>query len=425
MINTSRTALSDQIHHKIVDPARRGMTSPDSGEAFLSSHFSRLVTGASYNLGDLFWEYLSDPGEIMGQVGITIANSLESVFGNILGLQNNDIFVDVLIRTPYGNQWVFNLPLHTDAITTGKKNDILQGLQNGKSINVKIIYDGGKPSECTPVSYKFNAPTPEHVVAELNKIGYNSSLLTPSPDPTAGSAPSITGALGTSDIGGILGASNLGAIPNGNSPIGLTSSNSGGAFDCYPNQGSAGPGCPGPYPYRSIINSGAKAFGVSPKLVAAIMTVESHGFYKAIGHDRLPEDRGLGLMQIIPNTLYNEVLPGVQAKFPKISTDWRDPVMNIFCGCWYINNLNGYGYGQTWTIQAYNAGPGKDGHKYNPIFDPVYLNAVTPWLNAYQASSEALGGTKLQRRAEVSNPEVSNYGKQTANVAIGAGGAAA
>lgn len=99
----------------------------------------------------------------------------------------------------------------------------------------------------------------------------------------------------------------------------------------------------------AIIRRKAEAYGHDPKLIKAIVKVESD--YDVGAEGGIGE---IGLMQISPICLqeYNNVT-GL------VLTAWNlhDPITNLEIGCWYLHRLQKH-YGlDLWTsVRAYNCG---------------------------------------------------------------------
>jgi soluble lytic murein transglycosylase-like protein len=93
----------------------------------------------------------------------------------------------------------------------------------------------------------------------------------------------------------------------------------------------------------TIVAADARTSGVAPKLVAAMISVESHGDPSAISRAGAQ-----GLMQLMPDTATTY---GVRDAF--------DPEQNVGAGCRYIRDLlRRYHNNLSLALAAYNAGPG-------------------------------------------------------------------
>ncbi len=94
---------------------------------------------------------------------------------------------------------------------------------------------------------------------------------------------------------------------------------------------------------RRLVSSGARANGLPPDLVAAMVQVESHGDPAAISRSGAQ-----GLMQLMPDTAATY---GVMNSF--------DPESNVYAGCRYMRDLLArYHNNVPLALAAYNAGPG-------------------------------------------------------------------
>jgi len=94
---------------------------------------------------------------------------------------------------------------------------------------------------------------------------------------------------------------------------------------------------------QRLIRSQAMASRISPKLVSAVITIESHGDPSAIS-----STGAAGLMQLMPETA---AFYGVGNRF--------DPESNISGGCHYLRDLLArYHNNVSLALAAYNAGPG-------------------------------------------------------------------
>lgn len=92
-----------------------------------------------------------------------------------------------------------------------------------------------------------------------------------------------------------------------------------------------------------LVASGARANQISPKLVAAMVQVESHGDPAAVSRAGAQ-----GLMQLMPDTAATY---GVLNPF--------DPEENVLGGCRYMHDLLArYHRNVPLALAAYNAGPG-------------------------------------------------------------------
>ncbi|MBD5633494.1 MAG: lytic transglycosylase domain-containing protein [Candidatus Eremiobacteraeota bacterium] len=116
----------------------------------------------------------------------------------------------------------------------------------------------------------------------------------------------------------------------------------------------------------SIVDSGARASGLSTKLVSAMISVESHGDPSAISRAGAQ-----GLMQLMPDT---SVTYGVSNAF--------DPAANVSGGCRYMHDLlRRYHNNLDLALAAYNAGPG--------TVDAIHGVPAYPETRAYVARVSA------------------------------------
>lgn len=111
-----------------------------------------------------------------------------------------------------------------------------------------------------------------------------------------------------------------------------------------------------PFPYRSLVTGQARAHGLDPDWVAAVIRVES-GFRPAAVSRR----GAVGLMQLLPSTArWIAVQPGVGLSLPPAAVAARltDPAVNVQLGSWYLAYLWQRFHGSRFlATAAYNAGP--------------------------------------------------------------------
>ena len=106
-----------------------------------------------------------------------------------------------------------------------------------------------------------------------------------------------------------------------------------------------------PYPYRAAVAAAAADNGLDPRLVLAVMRVESRFDPDAVSHDG-----AVGLMQLTPSTAA-WVAGQRRQRTPFREIDLRDPAYNIAAGGWYLAYLRGsFGGRIIPAIAAYNAG---------------------------------------------------------------------
>ncbi len=119
-----------------------------------------------------------------------------------------------------------------------------------------------------------------------------------------------------------------------------------------------------------LVADNAKASGLSPQLVSAMIEVESHGDPSAISRAGAQ-----GLMQLMPDTATTY---GVVNAF--------DPYENVSGGCRYMHALLvRYHHNVALALAAYNAGPGSvDAAHGVPAFSETraYVSRVTAALHA-------------------------------------------
>jgi len=106
-----------------------------------------------------------------------------------------------------------------------------------------------------------------------------------------------------------------------------------------------------PLHYTAIVTERAKAEGLDPALLAAVIYQESK-FHRTA----LSASGAIGLMQLRPDTAKGIALRTGGSAF-RVS-DLTDPAINIRYGTWYLHHLfNRYG-DERLVLAAYNAGPG-------------------------------------------------------------------
>lgn len=112
-----------------------------------------------------------------------------------------------------------------------------------------------------------------------------------------------------------------------------------------PSTAAAPPASPSAQPYDALVNQAAKAAGLDPKLIHALVTVESGYRADARSTTRRGEQAG-GLTQLMPATA---VELGVADRF--------DPAQNLLGGARYLSaQLQRFGDIRL-ALAAYNAGP--------------------------------------------------------------------
>jgi soluble lytic murein transglycosylase-like protein len=112
----------------------------------------------------------------------------------------------------------------------------------------------------------------------------------------------------------------------------------------------------------ALVGTSAKAFGVKPDLVYAVIDAESHGDPAAISRAG-----AMGIMQLMPAT---SAQYGVSNPF--------DPQANIAGGVHYLHDLlHRYHGNVSYALAAYNAGPG--------LVDAVHGIPAIPETRSYVA----------------------------------------
>lgn len=127
-------------------------------------------------------------------------------------------------------------------------------------------------------------------------------------------------------------------------------------------------------PYAAEIDSAAKQFGLDPKLIASVISVESNFNWKAVS-----PKLALGLMQLEPKTAAGLAVGNI-----------FDPKQNIAGGAKYLRQLlDHYGQNLVLALAAYNAGPDRV-QQYGgvPPFRETYnyIQRVTQKLRENSAS---------------------------------------
>ncbi len=131
-----------------------------------------------------------------------------------------------------------------------------------------------------------------------------------------------------------------------------------------------GPHTLGGVALANLILTNAKTTGLSPRLVGAMISVESHGDPSAISRAGAQ-----GLMQLMPDTATTY---GVFNAF--------DPQENVSAGCRYMRDLlKRYHNDMALALAAYNAGPGAVDAKHKVPAYPetqAYVARVSAALHA-------------------------------------------
>lgn len=123
-----------------------------------------------------------------------------------------------------------------------------------------------------------------------------------------------------------------------------------------------------PYPYTAVVRANARAAGLDPLLVLAVMRTESR-----FRPDVVSSEGAVGLMQVTPSTA-NWIAD--QGRWPAATPNrLPEPAYNIALGAWYLGHLRRYFGGRLVpAIAAYNAGPGPvtdwlDSHTWDGLLD--------------------------------------------------------
>lgn len=123
-------------------------------------------------------------------------------------------------------------------------------------------------------------------------------------------------------------------------------------------------------PYRDLIESASKTFGVPPGLIAAIIKVESNWDAKAKRDEPQIGDASYGLMQVLLGTarsVSGTVTP----------TELFRPEINIYIGSQYLyDQIKKYPKLED-AVSAYNAGRPITGNK-------PYVDRVMWWYGVYE-----------------------------------------
>ncbi|OEF95600.1 lytic transglycosylase domain-containing protein [Desulfuribacillus alkaliarsenatis] len=106
-----------------------------------------------------------------------------------------------------------------------------------------------------------------------------------------------------------------------------------------------------PIPYKDIIWEQAELLEQDPRLVAAVIMVESK--YRK---DSVSKKGALGLMQVMPNTaMWAAEINGIEYTYIE---ELAEPHTNIYLGTWYLKFLNHkYENKLPLVLAGYNSGP--------------------------------------------------------------------
>lgn len=125
-----------------------------------------------------------------------------------------------------------------------------------------------------------------------------------------------------------------------------------------------------PVQYRDLVIDVAGQFGLDPRILAAVGSVESQWYARALG-----THGDSGLMQILPGTAQ-----WIAGRLGWESYDIYDPQTNMTMGAWYLYVLHRQ-YG-SWdqALAAYNGGPRAapvgGGHPYTQLVMRVYNRGI-------------------------------------------------
>lgn len=103
-----------------------------------------------------------------------------------------------------------------------------------------------------------------------------------------------------------------------------------------------------PFPDRPTISREARLAGLDPRLVAAVIKVESNFAPLAVS-----QKGAIGLMQIMPRTA---AWVAQMNHWPFVNSQLFDSTTNIRIGTWYLGYLFGQFNGLSPAVAAYNGG---------------------------------------------------------------------
>jgi len=123
-------------------------------------------------------------------------------------------------------------------------------------------------------------------------------------------------------------------------------------------------------PYKDLLESSAKTFGLDPALIAAIIKVESNWDPRAKRYEPSIRDSSYGLMQLLSRTA------SIVAGRTISEGDLYRPEINIYLGSKYLADLlTRYG-DEASAVSAYNAGQPTTANQ-------DYVNRVLGWKKVY------------------------------------------
>ncbi|MCO6185188.1 transglycosylase SLT domain-containing protein [Rhizobium sp. L1K21] len=136
-------------------------------------------------------------------------------------------------------------------------------------------------------------------------------------------------------------------------------------------------------PYDTYVTEASHRFGLSKRLLYALMMAESDGIVRAIS----PKG-AMGLMQIMPDTWIE-----LSARY-RLGNDPFDPRDNILAGAAYLHELHEK-YGSPGCLAAYNAGPTRYeeylvGGRPLPLETRNYVAVLAPYVDASATSLAAI-----------------------------------
>jgi len=124
--------------------------------------------------------------------------------------------------------------------------------------------------------------------------------------------------------------------------------------------------------------------GIDPRMVRAIIEIESTRFPQAWRNEPHISDASIGLMQTLHRTalfLYDTYGAKSMAR-PSDAADLLNPETSVYFGANYLEYLTSYGGGghsEEWIVRAYNGGPGN-----------AMSTATANYWNKYKAAKAAL-----------------------------------
>jgi soluble lytic murein transglycosylase len=131
-----------------------------------------------------------------------------------------------------------------------------------------------------------------------------------------------------------------------------------------------------PLDYRAVVRDRARANGVDPALLAAVIYQESKF------HPSARSTSGaIGLMQLRPATAKGIALRTGGTAF-RIS-DLTNPAINIRYGAWYLGNLLRKYRQESLALAAYNAGPGNV-DRWLKAGDPIQFPETRTYVSHVQ-----------------------------------------